>query len=176
MNRKTYVLGSGSPRHTGEGIINVDLRPWKGVDIVHNFEQTPWPIEDGAALHANATHVVEHIRNFTGFMDECWRILSPGGTLFMEVPNVRDIDMAFADPTHVRNFTKHTFINYLSVEGVHQHGVFRHAWSFLHIEETQKVIRVHMMPIPDEALTDESIAMWAAYKENDSHDPKGETI
>lgn len=169
VDRKTYVLGSGQPRRTGRGIVNVDLKPWAGVDIVHDLEETPWPIPDGAAMHCNATHVAEHIRNFSGFMDECHRILSPGGSLFMEVPNARNADMAFADPTHVRFFTKHTFINYLTIEGVHRHGIFQHAWCMLHLEETDKVIRVHLAPVPDEYRTAESIELWKKYKHEDSH-------
>lgn len=170
MDRKTYVLGSGNARRTGPGIVNVDLKAWKGVDLVHNLEETPWPIPDGAALHANATHVIEHIRNLQGFMDECWRILSPGGSLFLEVPNVKNAELAFADPTHVRWFTKHTFINYLTVEGVHNFGLFQHAWSLLHLEETEKIIRVHMAPVPDEYRTEESIQLWQQYKDEESHD------
>lgn len=170
MIRKTYILGCGSNPEKRDDTVNVDYRAWENVNVVHNLEETPWPIADGAAKHANATHVVEHIKNIQGFMDECWRILSPGGSLFMEVPNVRDMNMAWADPTHVRAFTKHTFINYMTIEGVHQHGVFKHAWSILHIEETDKIIRVHMAPVPDEYLTDESIAMWANYKKQYSHD------
>lgn len=174
MKRKTYILGSGQPRHTGLGIVNVDLRPFKGVDIVHDLEETPWPIGDGAAMHVNATHVVEHLYNFPGFMDECWRILSPGGSLFMEVPNVKHKDMAFADPTHVRFFTKHTFINYLTIEGVHKHGIFEHAWCLLHLEETDKVIRAHLAPVPDEYRTNETINLWKKYVNEESHDPRGQ--
>lgn len=169
MDRKTYILGSGKPRHTGPGIVNVDIKPWPGVEVVHDLEKAPWPIPDGAALHANATHVIEHINNMHTFLDECWRILSPGGTLFVEVPNVRNADMAFSDPTHVRWFTKHTFINYMTVEGVAKHGQLRHAWCFLHLEETDKVIRAHMAPVPDEYLTDETISMWKKYKDEESH-------
>lgn len=90
--------------------------------------------------------------------------------MFLEVPNVKDIDLAFADPTHVRYFTKHTFINYLTVEGVHQHGQFQHAWTFVHLQDTGRVIRAHLFPVPDECLTDESIAMWEDYRKNYSHD------
>jgi len=176
MDRKIYVLGSGKPDRIEKGTVYVDRMPFPGVDIVCDLEKKPWPIDDAAAMHINATHLVEHIKDFPGFMAECWRLLNPGGTLFMEVPNVRSLDMAFSDPTHVRWFTKHTFINYLTIEGVHRHGIFAHAWCLLHLEETEKVIRVHLMPIPDEAMTDESIKMWNIYKKTQSHDPKGKTI
>lgn len=170
MKRKTYILGSGPIALPRPGVVYVDLRPFPGVSLTADLEKTPWPIPDGGAIHANATHVLEHITNFHDFMDEAWRILHPGGTLLLEVPNVMDRLLAFSDPTHVRYFTKHTFVNYLTVEGVHRHGQFRHAWCFLHLEDTGSVIRAHLMPVPDEALTDETITMWKKYKNEESHD------
>jgi len=41
-------------------------------------------------------------------MDECWRILAPGGTFEIGVPNARS-DGAFQDPTHRRFWNQHTF-------------------------------------------------------------------
>ena len=169
MTRKTYILGSGSPREKLPDHVYVDIRKFPGVDLVIDLEKTPWPIEDRAAMHLNATHILEHIRNLHAFMDECWRICSPGGSMFYEVPIVDNPDLAFCDPTHVRFFRPHTFINYLSVEGVHKHGQFRHAWTFVHYEVKGGVVRGHLFPVPDEALTDESIRMWKEYKTNYSH-------
>lgn len=170
MNRKIYVLGSGPVVNPLQDHVYVDKMPFKGVSQTFDFELTPWPIKDGAAKHLNITHVMEHIKNFHSFMDECWRICSPGGSLFFEVPNVKSVDLAFSDPTHVRYFTPHTFINYLTVEGVHQHGQFKHAWTFVHLDTTNNVIRGHLFPVPDEALTDESIQMWKLYKKEYSHE------
>lgn len=169
MKRKVYVLGSGSVGKKQPDTVYVDIMPFKGVDIVIDLEKNPWPIDSGAAKHLNVTHVLEHINNFHAFMDECWRICSPGGSMFFEVPSVKSIDLAFSDPTHVRFFTPHSFINYLTVEGVHKHGQFQHAWTFAHLEEIKGVIRGHLFPVPDEALTNESIAMWEEYKSKYSH-------
>lgn len=174
MTRKAYILGSGSVAAAKKlpGTVYVDHRPFPGVDLVLDLEKTPWPIPDGGALHVNVTHVLEHLTNFSAFMDECWRICSPGGSLFFEVPDVRSADLAFSDPDHKRYFTPHTFINYLTVEGIHKHGQFRHAWTFVHLEKVNGVIRGHLFPVPDECLTDESIAMWQDYVQNYSHDAK----
>lgn len=169
MNRKTYILGSGQITDPLEDHVYVDVRPFKGVDLVLDLEKKPWPIEDGAAKHVNVTHVLEHISNFHDFMDECWRICSPGGSLFYEVPIVDNPDLAFCDPTHVRFFRPHSFVNYLTVEGVHQHGQFKHAWTFVHFEVKGGIVRGHLFPVPDEALTDETIAMWKNFKKYYSH-------
>lgn len=169
MNRKTYILGSGAVANKLPNHVYVDHKPFRGVDMVIDLGKTPWPIESGAALHVNCTHVLEHLTNFHAFMDECWRICSPGGSMFFEVPYVNDPLLAFSDPDHKRFFTPHTFINYLTVEGVHKHGQFRHAWTFVHLEAKDGLIRGHLFPVPDECLTDETIAMWQDYKTNYSH-------
>jgi SAM-dependent methyltransferase len=155
MDRKVYVLGSGKQMVKHPGVMYVDRIPWEGVDIILDFETETWPIPTGAALHLNATHVLEHIKNIQNFMDECHRILSPGGSFFIEVPLADNTLLAFSDPTHVRFFTKYTFINYLTVEGLHKFGYFNHAWSILHLEQNNDVIRIHLAPVPDEYLTDD---------------------
>lgn len=169
MTRKIYVLGSGAVHNKRSDHVYVDYRSFNGVDKIIDLEKTPWPIADGAAKHLNVTHVLEHIRNFPAFMDECWRICSPGGSMFFAVPHVKAQALAFSDPTHVRFFTEHSFINYVSVEGVHQHGIFQHAWTFVHFETKNGEIRGHLFPVPDEARTQESIAMWRDYIANYSH-------
>jgi len=169
MKRKTYILGCGSVPDPLEDHVYIDRMPFKGVDDVIDLEQTPWPIKDGAALHVNVTHVLEHIRNFPAFMDECHRICSPGGSMYFAVPHVRATQLAFSDPTHVRFFTEHSFINYVSVEGVMKHGIFRHAWTFVHFETVNGEIRGHLFPVPDECLTDETIQMWKDYKKYYAH-------
>lgn len=42
------------------------------------------------------------------FMDECWRVIKPGGTMLVIVPNARS-DRGFQDPTHRRFFVPTTF-------------------------------------------------------------------
>ncbi len=167
MNRKTYILGCGGdiPDPKPKDTVYVDVVAWDGVDIVFDLESPQWPIETGAAMHLNATHVAEHIKNFDTFMDEAHRILSPGGSFYIEVPYAGDIDLAFSDPTHKRFFTAHTFINYLTVEGVHKFGYLKHAWSILYIDNTGGVIRAHLAPIPDEYLTDKVLLMLNKPKE-----------
>ena len=48
---------------------------------------------------------------FFAFLDECYRILKPGGWLFFVVPSGRS-DRAFMDPTHRRFFMQASFLCY----------------------------------------------------------------
>ena len=157
MNRKTYILGSGLHKPKIDGVIRVDILKAPGVDLVHNLNNLPWPIADGEAIHVNAEHLIEHLENVPAFMDEAWRILNPGGSILIKVPDAADIDMAWADPTHKRAFRKHSFINYFTVEGIHKFGYAKHAWSILHLKTDGKEITAHMTPIPDEFLTDKTL-------------------
>lgn len=67
------------------------------------------------------------------FFDECWRILNPGGTLYIETPHLQHIDLTGSDPTHFGGFTAHTFINYLTIEGVRKFAYTKKAWAILDI-------------------------------------------
>lgn len=161
MNRKKYILGSGLHWPPAADTVRVDILPGDGVDMVCDLNAYPWPIAAGAALHVNASHLLEHLENPVAFMDECWRILSPGGTLYVEVPDAASVDLAWADPTHKRPYRVHSFINYFTVEGVHKFGYSRHAWAILHLRTDGAVIRGHFAPIPDEYLTDETLKRLA---------------
>lgn len=165
MNWKTYsmqrvkvILGPGSAHVKQAGELLVDVLDFEGVDIIHDLNITPWPIHDGLALHINASHIVEHLKSLPAFMDECWRLCHPGGTLYIETPDANGpMELVWADPTHVRPYVVHTWINYYTVEGIEKFGVSKHAWSILFIQSKGGIIRLHLMPLPDECLTDETL-------------------
>jgi predicted SAM-dependent methyltransferase len=106
-------LGAGS--EPTEGWVNLDWIAGPGIDVVHNLLEFPWPFDDGAVSEIKAIDVLEHMPNFTpdnramaiAFVEECWRILQPGGTLFMSVPHWQSKNM-WIDPTHVRGFDEHS--------------------------------------------------------------------
>lgn len=60
----------------------------------------------------------EHLAQLDGFFAffaECWRVLKPGGTIFVEVPHGHSIG-ALMDPTHTRYILPAT-VSYLTVQG-----------------------------------------------------------
>lgn len=172
MKRVEYIFGAGKAFPKKEGRINVDRLNMPNIDVVWNLEKFNYPLESSSGLHINCSHVIEHLNpaSLPGFFDECHRILNPGGTLYIETPHAANINLAFSDPTHYRAFTKHSFINYLTIEGVKRFGYMKHAWCILHIsprwEEVPKDgnLIVHMMPIPDE-MTDDEILNRLTQKE-----------
>jgi SAM-dependent methyltransferase len=56
------------------------------VDIVCNAEDMP--VEDCSFDMALCTQVLEHCNNPQGIMDECYRVLKPGGVLIVTVPSI----------------------------------------------------------------------------------------
>jgi hypothetical protein len=60
-NNKFVSLDVGCGAYKRVGALGMDIRPLEGVDIVHDFNQFPWPIPDEVCMLVTATHVVEHI-------------------------------------------------------------------------------------------------------------------
>lgn len=68
---------------------------------MQDLQAFPWPWEDNSVAEIHTSHLVEHLPNLIGFIDECFRILKPGGLLEVRHPNCKS-ERAFQDPTHVR--------------------------------------------------------------------------
>lgn len=106
-------LGAGTEIETEKGWVNLDLLPLEGIDVVHNLAILPYPFKAGSAYYIKAKDVIEHLPNYTqdlrpmivAFMEEMYRILQPQGILWIQTPG-HDAAFAWADPTHVRTFTK----------------------------------------------------------------------
>ena len=99
-------LGCGSQ---GEpGWVNVDSVGQPGVDVVQDLDVFPWPFDDDTADEIKAFDVFEHVDKPLGFMAECWRILKPGGTLYIHTAYWRNSN-SYRDPTHKRFLTEESF-------------------------------------------------------------------
>lgn len=169
MKRKTIILGAGPAARKADGIVNVDVRKFPGIDVVHDLNVRPWPFEDGEAFHVNATHVLEHLEDLPETMDEIHRILCPGGSLYIEVPIVtqRNLDLAFADPTHKQFLRIHSFLNYFTVSAIlglqgNESRYVKHAWCPAYVTPAWKaerngVLRLLLFPVGDEYLDDETL-------------------
>lgn len=90
------------------GYTGIDRANIPGVDIVHDLEVFPWPVQDNSVYEATVSHYAEHVKDLKGFMEEVYRILMPGGVVRIIGPywaNVR----CWQDFTHVRALTEMTF-------------------------------------------------------------------
>jgi len=72
-----------------------------GVDIVHDIEIFPWPLEDESCALIAMSHLVEHIKPWLqlDLMNECWRVLEPNGVIMISTPYATSFGYN-QDPTH----------------------------------------------------------------------------
>ena len=100
-------LGAGLKRLAG--YTHVDVRGLDGIDTVHDLNQVPWPWPNDAVESIVAEDLVEHLTiGLIGFCDEAWRVIAPGGELFIRTPH-RVGDSSWIDPTHRWHFEERSF-------------------------------------------------------------------
>lgn len=90
------------------GWINTDIVRMPGIDMVHDLDVGPWPWESGSITEVRAIDVFEHVGDPVLFMNECWRVLKPGGMLRVRSPHWKH-ENAYTDPTHRRYCTERTW-------------------------------------------------------------------
>lgn len=141
------ILGPGPAWPKQPGDVFCDIRQYGNIDVVHDLNNA-WPFDDNLFIHVSAIHVVEHLNDLVHFMDEAHRVLSPGGSLYIETPLAGgDVDLEYADPTHKRCYRIHTFVNYFSPEGAAKFQYTDKAWNFFHLHTRDNCIFVHAYPI-----------------------------
>lgn len=117
------LIGCGNSRakkHTldsfeWDGLVTIDHDPDCGADIVHDLDETPWPLDSDTFDEAHAYEVLEHLgaqgdyRAFFAHFGEVYRVLKPGGVLIATVPAWDDV-WAWADPSHRRVIAPQTLV------------------------------------------------------------------
>jgi ubiquinone/menaquinone biosynthesis C-methylase UbiE len=101
------VLDIGCGSHKQPGTIGIDRRVIPGVDIVCDFERG-LPFKNNSVAAAYSIHSIEHMRDLVTFMEELYRVCSPGAKVRIKTPYYAS-RKAFVDPTHVRFMTEESF-------------------------------------------------------------------
>lgn len=99
-------LGAGNRpilADAGRTVVNHDRTAHHDyISSVHDLNVLPWPWEDNQFTEICARAVFEHLQhNLYISMDECWRILAPGGVCEVKVP-VWNHPVTFTDATHIQ--------------------------------------------------------------------------
>ncbi len=136
--QRRLIVGCGQFHVKEPGDHTLDILPFPDVDTVHDLNYD-LPFEDDEFDYMVAIHVVEHLQSLIHFMNEAWRVLKPGGELYIETPLAgANNELEFADPTHIRCYTTYSFHNYFTLSGVHNFGYTDKPWS---------IITCHSVPI-----------------------------
>jgi len=115
LGNPPYRLNVGCGRNIQEGWVNLDSTALPGIDVVCDLErlrETPIQLPDQSVDQFLLSHVIEHIQDSLGLMQELWRLATPGATAVIRVPHGASDD-AWEDPTHVRPYF-HTSFGYFS--------------------------------------------------------------
>lgn len=98
-------VAAGSQKGTN-GWLTLDVSP--GCDIYWDLRYgIPFPNERVSKIYAS--HFMEHLSypDGQGFLDECLRVLKPGGTISLAVPNARLYLEAYVNKTPIESFLKY---------------------------------------------------------------------
>lgn len=92
-------------------VVNIDLNDDVQCEWTMDLETEDFPFMDNEVFGIIAKHVVEHIWHRDRFMNEMWRVLKPGGKIYIETPKA-GTDSYWKDPTHVSGWIMKTFRYY----------------------------------------------------------------
>lgn len=101
--KKILDVGCGTAKVTGA--IGIDRVKMPGVDIVHDLNIFPWPLDDNSFDAIYLNDIIEHLQDQLKVIEEVHRILKPQGLLHVRVVYWNH-KYSFSDPTHVHYYTE----------------------------------------------------------------------
>lgn len=103
------ILNLGAGNKLVRGAIQHDrIKHRPEIAVVWDLNDLPWPWADDSFDLVVACAVLEHLRiTLLESVNECWRILRPGGVLYAKLPYWKS-DAAYRDPTHYWRFSLDT--------------------------------------------------------------------
>ena len=109
-------LNLGSGLDYKEDHINLDDNPNVKADVIHNIESFPYPFEDNIFEVIYCHHILEHVDNLLGVMEEIWRISKPNARIYIYGPVTGSFEV-HSDITHKRSLNSQAFRRCFKPEG-----------------------------------------------------------
>lgn len=106
-------LGSGKNKIQDSRFRVVGIDSWQKADADIRASVLQLPLRTEVVSRIHTRHLFEHFgyENLVRLLQECYRILKPGGRLDITVPHYSCVS-AFLDPTHRMFFTRRTFYKF----------------------------------------------------------------
>ena len=124
---KPRILDVGCGIHKQPGAIGVDRNPASRADVLCDLDRFPYPFADNSFDRLLAIHVIEHLADVIGAMEEFHRLVRPHGSVRIETPHYTDFS-SFCDPTHRSHLNSFSF-RYFGEDhggfGYYSHARFR---------------------------------------------------
>lgn len=138
-------INIGCGRDYREGWFNTDVSLEVKADAYFDIGKESLVMEDSQAELVYISGVLEQIgpnEELKHALNECWRMLKPGGQIVIVVPNAKHA-IAHRDPMDIRKFTPATF-NYF-IEGMQEYRDYGSVYGFkpwrtLDIQENERHI------------------------------------
>ena len=106
------ILDVGCGRAKTAGAIGIDFNATTQADIVHDLDRFPWPIASDRFERVVCSHIVEHVAEMIGFMQEVHRVARPNALVEIVTPHFSN-RFSFTDPTHRRHLSLRSFDYFL---------------------------------------------------------------
>ncbi len=89
-------IGCGTPEQKYPGCIGLDINPRNHPDIVHDCND-PLPFDDASVEFINSDNSLEHVLRPYDLLCEMYRVLVPGGTVRLVLPNARFLPLVLVN-------------------------------------------------------------------------------
>lgn len=106
--RRRYRIDLGCGTRKVRGTLGVDFEAVPGVDVVVDLNRG-LPFKDSSLDAVYAYHILEHLDDFLGTMNEIWRVCRPGAVVYIKAPHAASSFVTWKDPTHRRGLSIATF-------------------------------------------------------------------
>jgi SAM-dependent methyltransferase len=107
-SRRLRILDVGCGIHKQPGAIGIDRNPASRADVLCDLNRTPYPFADSSFDRVLAIHLIEHVDDVIGAMEEFHRLVLPGGRVHIITPHYTDFS-SFCDPTHKSHLNSFSF-------------------------------------------------------------------
>ena len=98
---------------SGQKVIGLDIQTYPAANMIADLAR-PLPLVDGSVDAVLASHLLEHIYQPRNLMDEVFRVLKPGGCLFMVTPFLIKLHQ---EPHDYLRYTEHWYRRALAEAG-----------------------------------------------------------
>lgn len=109
-SRKILDVGCGQNKFPGA--LGIDSNPRTHADVIHDLGVFPYPFSDDEFDGIICRHVIEHVPDVLGFINELHRITKRGGRIRIVTPHYSNPDWA-TDPTHRNHFNSYSFTSFM---------------------------------------------------------------